>query len=297
MANILEFLRGVLTDDEAQRLFLADPEGYVSRSGFGDLTGEDVVEAIAVLRRSLLPDVASRLAAFEDERTLPPVRPSFDERELDAAVRQLRHAVELVGGAEPADEPTVEPAPPAAPAPPSPPPTSLFSPSQPEPVHHEPIVVEADPELAHPEAAQPAPVHHEPIPVEPEPALAAAAPSVPATPRPGGDALRARLASVADEVVEHLAEVIEDAERYADDLRAEAERSVQDLRAQAEADRDEARRVLLDAREEAHRIRAEAAEANAGLEARRDALREAEREVRERLAGLDSVFRSVLNED
>jgi hypothetical protein len=290
MANILEFLRGVLTDGEAQRLFLADPDGFVTRSGFADLTGEDVVEAIAVLRRSLPPDAAARLADFEDERSLPAVRPAFDERELDAAVRQLRHAVGLLGGAAPE---------PAAP------PSSLFSPTPSEPVHHEPIAVETDPELAAPPPA-PAPepepvhheaVHHEPIPVEPEPALAAAVPTVPAAPRPGADALRARLASVADEVVEHLAEVIEDAERYADDLRAEAERSVQDLRAQAEADREEARRVLLDAREEANRIRAEAAEANAGLEARRDALRDAERELRERLAGLDSVFRSVLKDD
>ena len=53
------------------------------------------LEAVAVLRRSLLPNVAAALADFEDESRLPPVRPSFNERELDAALRQLHHAVDL----------------------------------------------------------------------------------------------------------------------------------------------------------------------------------------------------------
>ena len=54
-----------------------------------------------MLRRSLPPEVAGALADFEDEDKLPRVRPSHDERELDAAIRQLRHSVTLVSG-EPA---------------------------------------------------------------------------------------------------------------------------------------------------------------------------------------------------
>ena len=105
MANILEFLRGVLIDPGSQSSFRADPAAHLETAGFGDLTGEDVVEAVAVLRRSLPADVADALAPFDDEDHLPAVRPATDERELDAAVRILTFAVTRVGAAAAVDAP------------------------------------------------------------------------------------------------------------------------------------------------------------------------------------------------
>ena len=63
MANILEFVRAVLIDAEAQQLLDIDAEAFVTEAGFGDLTGEDVVEAVLVLRRSLAPEVSTATAA------------------------------------------------------------------------------------------------------------------------------------------------------------------------------------------------------------------------------------------
>src|SRR5262245_9271900 len=97
MANILEFLRGVLTEPDAQESFRADPGGYIDKAGFVDLTGEDVVEAVLVLRRSLPDDLAARLTAFEDDDALPSVRPGPEETELDAAVRMLNFAIDEAG--------------------------------------------------------------------------------------------------------------------------------------------------------------------------------------------------------
>jgi hypothetical protein len=297
MANILEFLRGVLTDAESQRLFRSDPEGFVTRAGFGDLTGEDVVEAVAVLRRSLLPHVAAALADFEDETRLPAVRPSFNERELDAALRQLHHAVDLTAdttiptAVRPAPEPTPEPEAPR--------------------VHDEPIHVEAEPELADAAPAyeppsQPAePAYDEPMRSEPEPAFAGGGrPSVDLGPGPTlrsdlpsvqalGAAITAASADVrslleeyAEEVFERLSSIVEQAERDAAMLRAEAD-----------SDREQARKVLVDARDEAERIRADAIKGQADIDARRGELRDAERELKDRLAGLDAVFRTVLKDE
>lgn len=294
MANILDFLRGLLTDTETQQVFRADPEGFVSRAGFDDLTGEDVVEAVAVLKRTLLPEVAEALGDYDDPSRLPPVRPGFEERDLDAALRQLQHAVELTspvlssldGG--PTDEvPREEPE---------------------EPVHDEPIEVEAEPELAEPELAEPEPAaaESEPERAEPEPALAAAPASTPGAGPSGDPAARAQLPSMqalgeaiavaskdvrtlledyAEEVFERLSSIIEVAEQDASSIRTEAER-----------ERDTARQVLLDAREEADRIRAEAEEVRQEVESRRTELREAQQQLKERMAGLDSVLQTVLKE-
>ena len=334
MANILEFLRGVLTDGESQRLFRNDPEGFVTRAGFGDLTGEDVVEAVAVLRRSLLPNVAAALGDFEDESKLPPVRPSFNERELDAALRQLHHAVDLTAELtipaadrpspvpEPEPERESEPAFEVAPEPAfevASEPAFEVAPEaerEPEPVHDEPIAIEAEPELAEP-APEPeptppphpaTPAHEEPIMTEVEPALAGSRsttnrgelPSVQAL----GAAITAASADVrqlleeyAEEVFERLNDVIEQAERDGAARRAEAEADAAAMRAEAENERASAHKELIDAREEADRIRDEAARGAADIDHRRTELRDAERELKERLAGLDAVFRTVLKED
>jgi hypothetical protein len=285
MANILEFLRGVLTDDESQQLFRSDPEGFVTRAGFDDLTGEDVVEAIVVLRRSLPPEVATTLADFEDERQLPPVRPAFDERELDAALRQLGHAIDLTSGAvqpqdgqQPAEQEAASPEPSGEAAGPQ---------GEGEPVHDELIRMEVE--------LEPEPVN-EPEPERqteqvPEPVAASNAqrPDI-QSPQAFGNAISAAATDVrtlleeyAEEVLERLSSTVEVAERDAASIRGEAE-----------ADRENARRVLLDAREEADRIRAEA---EADREARRQELRVAEQELKERLAGLEGVFRTIMKED
>ena len=322
MANILEFLRGVLTDGESQRLFRNDPEGFVTRAGFGDLTGEDVVEAVVVLRRSLLPNVAAALTDFEDESKLPAVRPSFNERELDAALRQLQHAVDLtaeltipaVDRSAAAPEPVPEPQ--RTPEPEPEPQVFEPEPAFEEPAHHEPIAIEAEPELAEP-APEPeptppphpaTPVHEEPIMTDVEPALAASRSTIERGELPSVQALGAAITAAsadvrqlleeyAEEVFERLNSIIEQADRDAAALRAEAEADAAAMRAEAENERASAHKELLDAREEADRIRAEAAKGAADIDHRRAELRGAERELKDRLAGLDAVFRTVLKED
>src|SRR5688572_4324932 len=96
MANILEFLRGLLTSGDEQQRFVGNPHGYLTAHGFDDLSGEDVAEAIRAVARTLPSDVAERLAPFHsDDETLPPVRPQIGESELDAAVRLLQYAASL----------------------------------------------------------------------------------------------------------------------------------------------------------------------------------------------------------
>ena len=315
MANILEFLRGVLTDAESQRLFRSDPEGFVTRAGFGDLTGEDVVEAVAVLRRSLLPHVAAALADFEDESRLPPVRPSFNERELDAALRQLHHAVDLTSDSSIPTAARPEPAPEPDPEPsfvhrdePMPEPMDEPTPEpEAEHVHDEPIEVDAEPELIPPPMPEPEPIrtYEEPRRErEPEPALASSRPRVSLgdsaalrSDLPSVQALGAAIAQASADVRSMLEEYAEEVFERLSSVIEQAERDAAMLRAEADADRDTARKVLLDAREEADRIRAEAQQSQADIDARRHELRDAERELKDRLAGLDAVFRTVLKDD
>jgi hypothetical protein len=73
MPNILDFVRGLLTDTEEQKRFAEDARGYVTEHGFADLSGEDVTEAL--------------------RRLTPAPRPEPGETELDAAVRLLRFAI------------------------------------------------------------------------------------------------------------------------------------------------------------------------------------------------------------
>jgi len=73
MPNILDFVRGLLTDPEEQKRFAEDARGYVTEHGFADLSGEDVAEAL--------------------RRLTPMPRPEPGETEFDAAVRLLRFAI------------------------------------------------------------------------------------------------------------------------------------------------------------------------------------------------------------
>lgn len=258
MANILELLRGVLTEVEVRRAFDADPAGFLQRTGFGDLTGEDVAEAIAVVRRSLPPEVAAALAAFEDEDELTGVRPRPGERELDAAARVLRGAADLVplrrAPAAPAAEP---PAPgPAAAAPPSP-----------------------------PEAAPPG---------LPDAASIAAF----------GDTITTILGETKARLTDVLRQAAQDAEQIRAEAAADREAAREYLeRTRAEADEALARSraVLEDAERQREELleatRVETDAARREIEARRSELRDAERQLRERLAGIETLFRTVLRDD
>jgi hypothetical protein len=98
MANVIEFLRHLLSDTADQEAYRADPSGYLTAHGFDDLAGEDVVEALPLVRARLDELVAAELPA-----SLPPTSPGPEETELDAARRQIDH---LLAGPEPAaDEP------------------------------------------------------------------------------------------------------------------------------------------------------------------------------------------------
>jgi hypothetical protein len=98
MANVIEFLRHLLSDTADQAAYRADPGGYLTAHGFDDLAGEDVVEAMPLVRPRLDESIAAELPT-----SLPPASPGPDETELDAALRQIDH---LLAGPEPlADEP------------------------------------------------------------------------------------------------------------------------------------------------------------------------------------------------
>lgn len=312
MANILEFLRTVLTDADAQGGFRADPTGYLDRAGFADLTGEDVVEAVEVLRRSLPEPSAAALSAFGDSAELPPGRPLAEESELDAAARVLGFAVDR--------SPVV---------------ASVIA-SVEEPT--------GDPPLAHgvaplaqkePDAVVPAPFRTS------DPAAKRAPIETNASSLPSIEAFSEALATAADDMrsrfddalerftLDSTARAQEASDRYAELLR-HAEGAIGELRASAEADatriRDDAvaereaariEREKADAEGHAMRQRATAeadakrgeaeellsrarAEADASrrdIETRKAELRQAEGQLRERLSGIDSLFRSVLRDD
>jgi transcription elongation GreA/GreB family factor len=304
MANILEFLRRVLTDEPTQKGFRDDPTGFLREQGFADLTGEDVAEAVGVLRNVLSAPAADSLAPFASREMLPGVRPEPGESGLDAAARMLRFALDRLpaNGSEP-------------PAPSGP---LLFSAATPEPD----VAVEAPPE--------PEPVP-EPAPQVPEalapvtldlgtlPSVAAFAASLDesaADARKRYDESLQQFAEMsarhAQEVAERLSGLLQQAHDELNELRSSNEAEIAQLRADAVADRD-ARRAALDtaeseaqamlehARRESEELlaaaRAEAEGTRRELEARRGELRDAEAQLKERLTGIDSLFRKVLEPD
>ena len=101
MANILEFLRMLLTTEDEQRRFTANPQQYLAVHEFDHLSGEDVAEAIPVLMQSLPRELTDLLAPYDDEdgdHEITPVRPLVGETDADAAIRQLTFATSLVTG-------------------------------------------------------------------------------------------------------------------------------------------------------------------------------------------------------
>lgn len=116
MANLLDFLRDLLASEREQQTFAADPVGYLASHGFGDLTGEDVAEAVSVVAPAL-PEPASRVLATlyeggaaagtdaggalpEGAQHLgprPPIAPGPGETAEDAAIRHLRYVIAVIG--------------------------------------------------------------------------------------------------------------------------------------------------------------------------------------------------------
>lgn len=340
MANILEFLRGVLTDGETQAAYRADPLGFLDRAGFSDLTGEDVVEAVVVLRRSLPAQTAEALAPFESEDDLPAVRPAHEESELDAAARLLSFAVDRAPAAVPVGagagggEATADG-------------QGATDTSNGDGggdgdagIGEAPSPGEHEHEREH---------EHEAISVESELDTDAAigAPEGVATPTgdlsglPSVAAFSSSLAEIAadtrarcddavsrfttdaeahaQDVSVRFTELLRQAERDASDIRAVAETDSARLRDEAGHDREAARVVLEQARSESESMlqqareeseelrrqgdeilaaaRSEADTTRREIERHKAEIREAELQLKERLTGIDSLFRTVLRDE
>jgi hypothetical protein len=290
MANILDFLRGVLTDGDAQSAFRADPMGNLTRAGFGDLTGEDIVEGVAVLRRSLPDGLASSLAAFDDEDHLPPIRPTTEETDLDAAARLLTFAVDQLSSAD-RRAATVAPEPEPAPAP------------GPEVVAEEPPAPEAAAVTAPPAPPAP-PAPSPPVTLDPMPSVAAFGESMAAV---AADA-RARVEEAIRQVVAEVDAVRARSDEYAAGRRAEADADreaaleyLERTRQESDSMLERARQHVEEARQEADslldRSRAEVDAMRVEVEAQQGELHDAEDKLKQRLTGIDSLFRTVLRED
>ena len=302
MANILEFLRGVLTDAEIREAFQADPTGFLQRTGFGDLTGEDVAEAIAVVRRSLPEQAAAALAAFEDDDDLSAVRPQAGERELDAAARVLLYAV----GQVPLGRRDAAPEAGGAPAP-SPETRQSRRAERPErPERSEGAA------LATAAPAAPVPASEPDRPVE-------AAPAPVEIVLPSLSDFTETITTIVSETKARLTDVLRQAAQDAERLRADAESEVAKLREEANADREAAREYLERTRAESDAIlerskesledarrqgeelivasQAETEAVRREIDARRAEIRDAERQLKERLGGIETLFRTVLRDD
>jgi hypothetical protein len=274
MANILEFLRGVITEPEARGAFQADPDGYIEKAGFVDLTGEDVVEAVLVLRRSLPEDVAARLSAFEDDDGLPAVRPGPEETELDAAVRMLHFAIQAGGTA------------------------TTAGPSGDQPID---VENELDTDLA---PAAPAASTAGEVAASSAQTLQRFSDDVDTIVGDAAEALEKAAAAMRDAV----AAAVGAADTHARQMRAEADVERESARVEAERIRTEADNELQRAREQAEESRrraeelvasaqAESEATHAELAARRAELREVERQLKQRLHDIDSLFRAALGDE
>jgi hypothetical protein len=93
MAHVIDLLTRLLSDEGAQAAFDEDPVSYLLANSQGDMAGEDVVEALPLVRQRLSEEQAS---ALESPRGRPQVSPIGAESEVDAAVRQISFAIQVV---------------------------------------------------------------------------------------------------------------------------------------------------------------------------------------------------------
>ena len=302
MANILEFLRNVLTERDTQHAFRADPVGYLQNSGFADLTGEDVVEGVAVLRGSLAEPVATGLDPFVLRVGLPAAGPVGGETELDAAIRMLFFAVDCVPPPEEA-APAEPPAWPESQEPADEPASTSFPEAETDPGE---AAETAEPPGAPP--AIPAAVSAVTFDMSSLPSVQAFA----ATLEAAAAEARGIQLQHAQEVADRLTQVLPGLHGELEALRTATESTAAQLLAEAEADRNasrtlreqsqaEADALLENAHREADELlehaRTESESAHREIATRRAEMREAEEQLRERLSGIDSLFRRVLGDD
>lgn len=283
MANILEFIRSVLTDAEANAAFREAPREHLTNAGFVDLTGEDVATAIDALRSSLPATHASAVDELGPGRLAAEARPSGGEDELDAAARVLTLAVEAV------------PAPSAG--------RRRTTASRPKKRAASAGASTGDDEgagTAAEDAAAP--------PAAPD---LSALPSVESF-RQALESAAAKAAEQAESLVQRIAELFTELDGELAELRAAATAEVEQWRNEAESDREAARVALssIDADAEALRqkaaanaeqieadARAAAEAAEADLEARRAELERAEARLQDRVANIDVLLKSVLADE
>jgi hypothetical protein len=280
MANILEFLRTTLTTEDANTAFLEAPRDHLVESGFADLTGEDVTTALSALGAVLEPPVASALADLEAGGLASRARPADGEDELDAAVRVLQQAVDAV------------PAPARA--------TGKRRASGGRGATKQD---DAAPTLDDAAAGAPSP--------EPQAPDLSALPTVTGL-REALDAAAVRVTEEAQALTDRIATLFAELDAEIAALRATAADDVARWRHEAEADREAARAALasIDADAEVLREKATAsaekivADATAGVERREQELaarwaelERAEARHQDRVANIDSLFKSVLADE
>lgn len=96
MANILRYVAALATDDASREGFRRDPLGHLRDAGLGNVTGEDVDEALAVIVDQVPPSFGEALAAATDR---PPVAPGGKATATDAAIALLGWIVAHAPGA------------------------------------------------------------------------------------------------------------------------------------------------------------------------------------------------------
>jgi cell division septum initiation protein DivIVA len=302
MANSLEFLRGLLTEADQQQRFEDDPATYVTSSGFPDLSGEDVAEAIRVLVRTLPPQTGGRLAPYaRDDGDVPAVRPQVGETEFDAAIRQLRFAVFLSPAATPTDQDQEQ-----EPEQESVPHFTEVAPAEPEP----PTEAVAEPVAMHSEVDSPTPVRAVAASGALDP-YSAFGDEMASIIRHAGDQMNAVMSRAEIRADAAMREAEQDAQSTRDSAQSEAQtirdtarqeaevilRDAKSTREQADAALMQARGAQDEAVQEAREL-VQKAERDANVmlaeaRARRDEIRAAEQELRKRLEGVNSVFESL----
>jgi hypothetical protein len=265
MANILQFVHELLTTEAAQQRFETDRRGHLKEHGFGDLSGEDVVEAVRSVRGELPPALGERLAGYADEGgATPPARPLVGETELDAAIRQLVHVLSLVTGRPLRSEPS-----------------GAGRGSRPAPAAAATTTAPAD------ETTETA---HDGGDVQP--------------PTDDADAIRGELTAVVDEAVARVSDALRRADELAASTIQFAEAEAASIRAAAASEADELRQMASEeaddllasakaARDEANERLATAKAADDEAQARRAEILATEERLRAKLEEVESVVHSL----
>jgi hypothetical protein len=267
MANILHFLRDLLENEETQQRFEHDRVGLLKEQGLGDLSGEDVVEAVRQIRHDLTGEAAARLGGYADESgATPPARPLVGESELDAAVRQLVHVVSLVTGR-----------------------AARVQPVRPEQATAAPLEATAAPAGDEIEEPMEMPTEVTP-PSDDADAIRFELASV-------VEEASARVGSALRRADELAASTIQFAEAEAASIRAAAEADAEELRQMASEEADAMLSSAKAAREEANERLESARVAEEDARARREEILATQQRLQEKLAEVETVVHSLRGAD